>query len=44
MFNPMTPYRYAQLHEQLHRDLEAQGISVEVSVQEEIQDLRHRNS
>lgn len=38
VFNPMTPYRYAQLHDQIHRDLEAHGIS-EVSVQEEIQDL-----
>jgi hypothetical protein len=44
MFNPMTPYRYAQLHDQIHRDLEAHGISVEVSVQEEVQDLRHGDS
>jgi hypothetical protein len=44
MFNPMTPYRYAQLHEQIHRDLEAHGISVEVSAQEEVQDLRHGDS
>jgi hypothetical protein len=43
VFNPMTPYRYAQLHDQIHRDLEAHGIS-EVSVQEEIRDLRHGDS
>lgn len=41
MFNPMTPYRYAQLHDQIHRELGAHGISVEVSFQEDVQDLRH---
>jgi hypothetical protein len=44
MFNPMTPYRYAQLHDQIHRELGAHGISVEVSFQEDVQDLRHGDS
>jgi hypothetical protein len=41
--NPMTPYRWAELHRQTHRDLDRFGIPVGVSIEKEEADRRRRD-
>jgi hypothetical protein len=40
--NPMTPFRWAELHDQTHRDLDRFGIPVGVSIEEEDADRNRR--
>jgi hypothetical protein len=41
--NPMTPFRWAELHDQTHRDLDRFGIPVGVSIEEEDADRNRRD-
>jgi hypothetical protein len=41
--SPMTPYRWAELHRQTHRDLDRFGIPVGVSIEEEDADRDRRD-
>lgn len=41
--NPMTPFRWSELHRQTHRDLDRFGIPVGVSIEEEDRDHDRRD-
>jgi hypothetical protein len=41
--NPMTPFRWSELHRQTHRDLDRFGIPVGVSIEEEDADRDRRD-
>ena len=41
--NPMTPFRWSELHRQTHRDLDRLGIPVGVSIEEEDADRDRRD-
>ena len=41
--NPLTPFRWTELHRQTHRDLDRLAIPVEVSIEEEDADRNHRD-